>query len=372
MTEPTWMKAGLDAARDTTPVPNGRASPQPAPRPAPEADLIVLSSVSPEPVAWLWRHWLPLGMLAVLDGDPGLGKSTLTLDLAARITRGWLMPPGGGEPETDPRSVLLLSAEDNPANTIRPRLDAAGADVSRVHYLAAVREGDTRRPPVLPWDLELVADHARAHAVALVVADPFSAFLASEFDAHKDQDIRRCLHLIAEFAERLGVCFLLVRHLNKLSGGPALYRGGGSIAITGAGRSSLIVGRDPDEPARHVLAMNKSNLGPTPRALAYRIEQATPDVTRIEWEGECDLRAADILWHERGREPGRPDEQAQEAESFLAGILAKGPVAVKDIEGDTKAAGLCWRTVNKAKVKLKVCSFKELSRWYWRLPSCDS
>jgi hypothetical protein len=368
MSEQPWMQKGVAAGLDSespAPVPKDTRPPKPPPEP----DLVPMSAVTPCSVLWLWRHWLPLGTLAVLDGDPGLGKSTLTLDLAARITQGWDMPPAGGGSSAEPAAVLLLSAEDDPDQTIRPRLDVALADPARVHFFRAVTEGDRERPPVLPWDLDLIERRVQKLGVLLVVVDPFSAFLGSEFDAHKDQDIRRCLHSLALLARRAGVTILLIRHLNKLSGGPALYRGGGSIAITGAARAAMVVGRDPDDPDRHVLAMVKTNLGPRPRSLTYHIRQAGPDVTRIEWGDETDLLPDDILWHAQGRTPGRPDEQVQEAEKFLVAALANGPVAVTKLEKDAKAAGISWRTVQRAKSHLKVFSWKNGDCWAWRLPS---
>src|SRR5207248_5812233 len=134
--------------------------------------------------------------------------------------------------------------------------------------------------------------------IRLVIVDPFSAFLGSEYDAHKDQDIRRALYRLAAFAEETDVALVLVRHLNKLNGGAALYRGGGSIAILGAARAALIVGRDRAEPTDRVLAMNKSNLGPIPLSLRYVVERVGgAGITRIGWKGECELTPADILWH---------------------------------------------------------------------------
>jgi len=337
-------------------------------KPAPLPVLVAMNTVTPAPVRWLWRNWLPLGTLTVLDGDPGMGKSTLTLDLAARVSQGWEFPPeGSGHDEPD--GVLLLSAEDDPDQTIRPRLDAANADARHVHFFRAVTDGSKERPPVLPWDLDLVEAEAKKLGVLLVVIDPFSAYLGSEFDAHKDQDIRRCLYHLATLARRAGVTILLVRHLNKLSNGPALYRGGGSIAISAAARAAMVVGRDPDDANRYILAMNKSNLGARPRSLAYQIRQAGPDVTCLDWLGECDLGPQDILWHAQGRAPNRPDDPSREAQAFLAQILAKGAVAVGDLLEAAEATGLSHKTVKEAKRKLKVRAFKDGSTWYWEFPS---
>lgn len=317
-----WVKAGR---RLNPPPANGHATngvAPPAEKRAPEPVIVTLSSVAPEPVPWLWDGWLPDSTLCLLDGDPGLGKSSLTLDWAARVTKGWPMPPAAGDAVVrDPAAVLLLGAEDVLKYTVRPRLDAAGADADLVHSLEGFRESGKVRDPQLPWDLEHLAGFIGERGVRLVIVDPLMAFLGTEFDAHKDQDVRRCMRPLRDLAERLRVCILLVRHLNKLNGGAALYRGGGSIGITGAARASLIVGRDPQDPKRHVLAMNKINVGPLPRSLAYRIDPEK-GVSRIGWEGECDLTRDDILWHQTAAAPGRP---AQDRGFILRAVLPVAP-----------------------------------------------
>jgi hypothetical protein len=346
---------------------NGAHPPQRKEDEKPVPILVRVSSVQPEPVKWLWRPWLPDGCLSVLDGDPGLGKSTLTLDLAARVTRGWVMPPGSGGGPVPPGTVLLLSAEDSLPHTIRPRLDAAGADSDRVDYLKAVHFGGRSRPPILPGDLKLVADVIKDRAVRLMIVDPLMAFLGDDHDAHKDQDIRRCLHPLSVLAEQLGVAILLLRHLNKLNGGAALYRGGGSIGITGAARAALVVGRDPDDPDTRVLAMNKSNLGPMPSSLAYRLEP-DGDTTKVGWIGETELTRDDILWHATAHGPaakGRPDDALQTAARWLADVLSGEPVPADELRERSRAAGLSWRTVQSAKTDLEVRSFKIGSRWFW-------
>jgi hypothetical protein len=286
----------------------------------PEPQLVCLDSVQAGPVCWLWRPWVPRGAVTLMDGDPGLGKSTLALDLSARLSRGWEMPPAAGPAEgAEPEAVLLLSAEDDLARTIRPRLDAAGADVRRIHFLDAVRVGGDERPPVLPWDLSLVETTIRELGITLVVVDPFLAYLDSDIDSHRDQDVRRCLHRMKQLAERLDVAIILIRHLNKLIGGPALYRGGGSIGITGAVRSALIVGRDPNDAQTFVLAGVKSNLGPPPVSLAYQL-QPVGDVARVVWVGETPLLANDILGHGGGGERRNAAQQCADAiREILAG-----------------------------------------------------
>jgi hypothetical protein len=288
--------------------PGQSGTPQPAPV------LTRLDTVTPQPVLWSWPGRIPRGMVTLLDGNPGEGKSTLAIDVAARVTRAWAMPPDSGPaPGGKPEGVLLLSAEDDLRRTIRPRLDAAGADLARVFSFEAVRQGDDERPPVLPWDLALVEAMIRAEGIGLIVVDPFMAFLDGRIDAHRDSDVRRCLHNFKRLAERCVVAILIIRHLNKLVGGPALYRGGGSIGITGAARSALLAGRDPADPGRHVLASVKCNLGGMVPSLAYQLVGSLTDgVARIEWLGPVDLTADDILQHASGkRGPSTGDECAE-------------------------------------------------------------
>jgi hypothetical protein len=318
-------------------------------RPAPV--LIEMSAVQPSKTSWLWDKFIPRRALTILDGDPGLGKSTLTLDLAARVSRGWTMPPAGGQGNgAEPAGVLLLSAEDDPEQTLRPRLDAAGADVSRVKLFGAVRIGDEERPPVLPWDMALIESAIIEQGIVLVVVDPFMAFLDGELDSHRDQDVRRCLHQLKELAQRTGAAILLVRHLNKVGHNVAMYRGGGSIGIIGAARSALIVGRDPDDPQARVLASVKSNLGPMPRSLVYHTE-TVGDVSRIAWGEETDLTANDILGHPDSRGvKSRPEQCAD----IIRAVLAKGPVDSGDLDARCKAAGFTEYAIRQARKELGV------------------
>src|SRR5262249_10255295 len=156
-----------------------------------------------------------------------------------------------------------------------------------------------------PRDLDRMADFITGHGVRLVVVDPLMAFLGADVDAHRDSDTRRCLRPLAKLADGLRVVILLIRHLNKASLQPSLYRGGSSIGITGATRSALIVGRDPHEPGRFVLASNKCNLCPRPLSLAYGIEGAGL-ASRLVWHGEVDLWPDQILGHGLPAKMGRP------------------------------------------------------------------
>ena len=336
--------------------------------------LTRLSDVKPERVQWLWSGRIPVGKLVTLDGDPGLGKSTLALEIAATITTGGVWPDGGGCEQ--PGAVLLLSAEDGLADTVRPRLDAAGADVTQVHAIEGVptvsRDGEiTLRPPTLAdvHSLELAVVDTGAR---LVIVDVIMSFLPSGTDSHRDQDVRAVLGRLAGLADRTGCSVLLLRHLNKASGRDPLYRGGGSIGIVGAARSGLLVAADPDDPERRVLASVKSNLGPPPESLAYRLVGTDMGVARVQWEGSTGHSAADLL---RPRDSDDEDGAKSEAERWLSDYMAEQvEVSSKTAKADAAKVGIKERTLQRVAhmlgLRIESRGFPRVT--WWVLPSRDS
>lgn len=355
---------------------NRGASPQVVPAlraPAPtgtgtQARTKALSKVEPERVCWLWQGYLPLGKIVVLDGDPGLGKSTLTMDLAARVSTGAPWPDGS--PGCAPGDVLVVSVEDGLADTIRPRAEAAGGDLARIHAVTLSDDAGERL-------LDLGADlgHLRAaiktHTARLLVLDPLMALLGPDVNAHRDQDVRRVLAPLAELANTESCTVLLVRHLNKASGTSALYRGGGSIGIVGAARAGLLVAPDPDDEAQRVLGVHKSNLAKKPPALAWRLEgHPDLDCARIVWLGPSSHQAEELLAHID------PDERSarSEATAWLGDLLAEGPVKATEVQSAAKQAGIAERTLRRASQDLGVRKSKAGmgGGWVWSLPSAPS
>ncbi len=325
------------------------------------------AKIQPQKTRWLWRGYIPLGTLTILDGDPGLGKSTICIDLIARVTRGQPMPNDGKTDLDGPAVALILSAEDAPENTIRPRLDAAGADVNLVENIEATKVGeDGERPPVLPADVDLLEEKIAETNAKLVVIDVFTAYLDGELDAHRDQDVRRCLHRLKILAQRTGCAIILIRHLNKLNGGAAIYRGGGSIGITGAARSVLMVGKNPTEPTQFVLAPIKCNLCKPPPALTYSIMNAGDDVSVIGWGQETSLSADDLLGCQ-----SQKGTVAEQCAALIRDLLADGPKLSDDMEDELKANGYKDNAIRDGRKKAKVRAFKkgfgEASKWWWEL-----
>jgi hypothetical protein len=321
-----------------------------------QAVLIRMDTVRSRPVEWLWEGWIPYGTVTLIEGDPDLGKSTLTADLAARVSRGWRMPPAGGPaPDLSPVGVLLLSAEDSLEQTIKPRLDAAEGDSSRITTLFAIRTGDSdERPPILPYDLTEMEAAIRQLDARLVVVDPLMAFLDGEINSHRDQDIRRAMHQFKLLAERTGAALVVVRHLNKLAGSSAMYRGGGSIGIIGAARSALLVARDPTDRSARVMASVKSNLSRKPASLRYRVESATAGgvaVGRIGWIGECDLTADDLVAR---LEPPKAKSKAEQCAEAIGELIGAGRMDAKELDAELGARGFSQNAIRDGKRLAKV------------------
>lgn len=223
------------------------------------------SLVTPFPIEWLWPGYLAAGSLAVLDGDPGLGKSLLTLDLAARVTTGRPWPDGAAA--SSPAAVLLLCAEDI-ETVVVARLQALGADLDRAYLWRHVHEHGW---PRLPSDIGCLDEALEKTHGKLVIIDPIVAFLDKAVAMNSDAAVRRALLPLARLAEQRGCVILLVRHLNKNGGAHALYRGGGSIGIVAACRLAWLVGRDPRSEDRVILAQAKNNYSPRQPSLAYSL-----------------------------------------------------------------------------------------------------
>ena len=327
----------------------------------------------PEPIRWLWPHRIAIGKLTILAGEPGLGKSQLTGWIAAAVTTGGPWPNQEGYAPQG--SVIILSAEDDAADTIRPRLDAADADVTKVHIVSSVRidAGKGRRGFNLQADLVLLEKEIdRIGDVRLVIIDPISSYLG-QVDSHKNAELRAVLEPIGEMAARLGVSALAVTHLSKSGGGSANNRVIGSIAFVAAARAAFIVTRDPDDPERRFFLPTKNNLGPDRSGLAFRIgavvTQSDIVAPVVFWEsGPVTITADEVLGANAASKESAPARS--EAEEFLRGQLHAGPVTVRQLESEAKAAGISWQTVRRAKEKLRVKATKTAldGGWVWTLP----
>lgn len=326
-----------------------------------EPVLLNMEEVEAEEVRWLWENRVPIGKVTIFAGDPGLGKSLVSLWMAAQVTR------SGGE-------VVILSAEDDPADTIRPRLDGLGAVVSRVHVLKAVRvttdDGkQSERMVRLDCDIEQVAEAIRRHPeTALVIIDPLSAYMG-KIDARSDEQVRSILAPLAELAAKTSVAIVCIKHLNKAEEKAAIYRAGGSIGFVAAARVVWLFAKDRKDSERRVMVLVKSNIGPDLGGKAYQIEQ-TETGLQLKWESESvRIGLEDVL---RPTPPHDGESALDAAERWLLEMLDGGPVAATEVEQAAKEAGLSWATVRRAADDLTIKSgregFGKEGRWMWSLP----
>jgi len=363
-----WIAAGgtrekLGELVKATPVVTAADLADAADQEARELVGVLASEIKPEPVRWLWTNRIPLSKVTVLDGDPGLGKSLLGLEIAARVSRGEPLP---GDEAGLSGGAVILSAEDGLADTIRPRLEAAGADLNRVVIVryAPEKEGE-RTVSQVPRDIPRVEEAIARVGAKVVVIDVLLAYLGSEVNSYRDQDIRLALAPLASSATRCQVAVLVIRHLNKTPGGNPLYRGGGSIGVIGAARAGMLMAADPENPDVRLLAVTKNNLGRPAPTLACRIEDRA-GVPRIAWQGESHHTAATLLATVSGEEGGA----LADARDFLLAELNAGPKAARDIERAAEHAGIARRTLWRARKALGVVATKAgfSGGWFWALP----
>ena len=257
-----------------------------------QAPVTFLSEVESQQVDWLWQRRIPLGKITLLDGDPGMGKSLLSIFIAACVTTGQPMPDGAPGKQG---KVILIAPEDAAEDTIKPRVEAAGGDPSQVILLDNIEHLNIanskkikfgERPFSLAQDLGILEQAIKQTGTILVVIDPLMAVLGHNIDSSRDQDVREVLTPLAQVAERTGCAILIIRHLNKGSSDNILYRGSGSIGIIAVARIGLLVAHDPDDEQKRVFATIKNNLSKIPSNLSYQIVENEQGAPYIQWLGE--------------------------------------------------------------------------------------
>ena len=306
----------------------------------------------------------------MLAGHPGLGKSQTMASMAAIVTTGGLWPVD--RVRCEPGNVIILSAEDDAADTIRPRLDAAGADVRRVFILDAVIDNTGGRR-----SFNLAADLGRLErmieeigGVALIVIDPITAYLGGT-DSHKNADIRALLSPLGELAAKHEAAIIGVSHLNKGGGGEALTRITGSLAFVAAARAAYLIIKDPDDAKRRLFLPVKNNIGNDSTGLAFTVEsKSLPggiETSAVIWEADPVTVTADEAMQPQGDTEER--SALDDAKEFLNNILAEGPLTSKQVRADAEGAGHSWRTVQRAQKALDIEVSKDGMKgpWIWQL-----
>lgn len=335
----------------------------------PSALLTRASGIKPEAIGWLWPDWLPVGKLTLLAGSPGTGKTTLALALSAVVTTGGDWPDGTRCDR--PGNVLIWSGEDDPADTIVPRLMAAGADLDRVYMVTGRTDADGAILPFDPAsDIPLLAQRlASLGGASLLVVDPIVSAVAK--DAHRANDVRRDLQALVDMAASYQCAVLGISHFAKHTKGTSpAERVIGSGAFVALARMVLVAGKD-ETAERRILARAKSNIAPDEGGVSYSLEQSDVGgihASRVLWGELISGTAREIL----GDVEQTDDERGprEEAKDFLAGLLSDGPVSAKELKRDADQAGFSWPTIFRAAAELGVEKRKLGMKegWVWALP----
>lgn len=334
-----------------------------------------MADIEAKPINWLWYGKIARGKVSMIAGHPGLGKSQITASLAAIVSTGGKWPVD--RTKCARGQVVFLSAEDSAEDTIRPRLEAAGADLTRIYTIDAISEGSgentTERTFNLAADVHRLALMVeRLGDVSLLIVDPITAYLGNT-DSHKNADIRALLTPLTKMAEERGIAVVCVTHLNKGGSAEALMRFSGSLAFVAAARAAFIVAKDPDNGTRRLFLPVKNNIGKDETGLAFSVESVSIaggiETSRIAWEADAVTITADeaLSQDDQGSEEG--SSALDEAKEWLSDFLADGPQLSNDVKRNANQAGIAWATVKRAKAALGIKPTKDKTSmaWSWSL-----
>jgi len=329
--------------------------------------LTCLSNVRSEDITWLWEPYLPLGKLSILEGDPGQGKTFLALALAAVVSNGWSLLNKDGtmtQPVKKGR-VLYLTCEDGLADTLRPRLEKMGANLENIIALEGQYiTGSEEIKAVSIQDVNVLRSALEQVEPSLVVIDPIQGFLGPGINMNRAEEVRPLMSILGKLATEFKCAILIIRHLTKSGKDRVGYRGMGSIDFTGAARSVLLVGKNPDNEADRVIVHTKSNLSEYGKSIGFTINDG-----KFEWLGHVEVTAAEVLAPERvDFEDEEEKTPYKEARKYLIDNLKDGAKPAKEILDGVQYSGFSIRTLKSAKAALKIQSFKQGDIWYWSFP----
>ena len=313
-----------------------------------ELKIINMDEVSVEEVQWLWYPYIPYGKLTIIHGDPGEGKTTLILRLAALLSRGESLPCD--DRPQQPVKIIYQTAEDGLGDTVKPRLIAGNADCSQIKVI------DESEACLTLLD-ERVEQAIAQTGARVMILDPLQAYVGASLDINRANEVRTVLSQLGKVAERYKCAVILVGHLNKAQGAKNQYRGLGSIDFQAAARSVLVVGRVKDKPEIRVMAHEKSSLAPEGQPIAFELSTDNG----FKWLGHYDISIDDLL------SGASREKKSDMAESLIRECLSDGRYPQQALMNKAKHMGISKRIVDEAKKRLNVQSVKDGSQWLWQM-----
>lgn len=346
-----------------------------------DVSLIRASDVTPEAVAWLWNGWLAVGKLHVFGGAPGTGKTTISMGLAATVTTGGSWPDGT---RSTAGNVVIWSGEDDPADTLIPRLVLSGADLTRVYFIDEIREGTERRSFDPARDMEpLSRKLTDIGGVKLLIVDPIVSAIVG--DSHKNAEVRRGLQPLVDLASSMRCALLGITHFSKGTGGrDPVERLTGSLAFGALARVVLVAAKHQEEGEDgrtvRLFCRAKSNIGPDDGGFEYDLQQAELKThqgifaSSVLWGDAVEGAARELLATADATGDDGEGGTLADAKRFLADLLADGPLPTKTIKGDADGAGYSWATIRRAQKGLGIEALKEGMKagWVWSMPGQGS
>lgn len=309
-------------------------------------ELAYYSTVTQRSVEWLWYPYIPYGKITLLQGDPGDGKSTFMLHLVARITTKGKLPDGKTFPEC--QNVIYQCSEDSPADTIKPRLIAAGADCDRVAFIS--EENDELTIDDRRVEEAIVCTNAR-----LCIFDPIQAYIPPDSDMQNAAKMRAVMKRLAGVAERTRCAIVLIGHMTKAASGKNLYRGLGSIDIAAIARSVLMIERDPEDSSIRYMFPVKSSLAYEGCAIRFMFDR----LIGFQFLGTSNYKSAPMSDMDDG-------SKAQRAERMIRAMLLDGEQVGSSVIEHIQGTGISEHTIRLTARKIGVKSFRKGTKWYWK------